>query len=152
MCMCCPPIYSRRLACEHASRGHTGGRSRRITQPAGLALVLLQEGFSRSFCPSTVKSDVVNERMNRSPLAKLCPMQVALMVVNKFTHISRAGPTVCVCFFSSHSFWTSSLLDVPAGVTQEGRSHRISHPPSFCGACLNFSREKDAAIPFPRRP
>ena len=26
----------------------------------------------------------------------------------------------CVCFvFSSHSFWTSSSLDVPAGVTQE---------------------------------
>ena len=33
-----------------------------------------------------------------------------------------------------------------------GRLHRISHPPSFCGACLNFSREKDSAIPFPRRP
>ena len=33
-----------------------------------------------------------------------------------------------------------------------GRSHRISHPPSFCGACLNFSREKDSAISFPRRP
>ena len=33
-----------------------------------------------------------------------------------------------------------------------GRSHRISHSPSFCGACLNFSREKDSAIPFPRRP
>ena len=28
-----------------------------------------------------------------------------------------------------------------------GRSYRISHPPSFCGACLNFSREKDSAIP-----
>ena len=46
---------------------------------------------------------------------------------------------MCVCVFSSHSFWTSSSLDVPAGVTQEeghtgGRSHRISHPPSFCGA------------------
>ena len=26
---------------------------------------------------------------------------------------------VCVCVFSSHSFWTSSLLDVPAGVTHE---------------------------------
>ena len=25
---------------------------------------------------------------------------------------------VCVCVFSSHSFWTSSSLDVPAGVTQ----------------------------------
>ena len=33
-----------------------------------------------------------------------------------------------------------------------GRSHRISHPPSFCGARLSFSREKDSAIPFPRRP
>ena len=26
---------------------------------------------------------------------------------------------VCVCVFSSHSFWTSSSLDVPGGVTQE---------------------------------
>ena len=26
---------------------------------------------------------------------------------------------VCVCVFSSHRFWTSSSLDVPAGVTQE---------------------------------
>ena len=24
-----------------------------------------------------------------------------------------------MCVFSSHSFWTSSSLDVPAGVTQE---------------------------------
>ena len=31
------------------------------------------------------------------------------------------------------------------------RSHRVS-PPSFCGACLIFSREKDSAVPFPRRP
>ena len=33
-----------------------------------------------------------------------------------------------------------------------GRSHRNSHPPSFCGACLNFSRKKESAIPFPHRP
>ena len=26
---------------------------------------------------------------------------------------------VCVCVLSSHSFWTSSSLDVSAGVTQE---------------------------------
>ena len=26
---------------------------------------------------------------------------------------------MCVCVFSPHSFWTSSSLDVPAGVTQE---------------------------------
>ena len=51
-----------------------------------------------------------------------------------------------MCVFSSHSFGTSSSLDVPAGVTQK-EGHRISHPPSFCSACLNFSREKDSAIP-----
>ena len=28
-------------------------------------------------------------------------------------------PSECVSVFSSHSFWTSSSLDVPAGVTQE---------------------------------
>ena len=62
--------------------------------------------------------------------------------------------SLCVCVFSSHPLWTSSSLDVPAGVTQEeghtgGRSHRIFNPPSFCGACLDFCREKDSAIPFP---
>ena len=31
-----------------------------------------------------------------------------------------SGMCVCVCVFSSHPFWTSSSLDVPAGVTQEG--------------------------------
>ena len=30
-----------------------------------------------------------------------------------------SGRGVCVCVFSSHSFWTSSSLDVPAGATQE---------------------------------
>ena len=54
----------------------------------------------------------------------------------------------CVCVFPSHSFWTSSSLDVPAGHTG-GRPHRISRPPSFCGAYLDFSREKNSAIPFP---
>ena len=41
---------------------------------------------------------------------------------------------VCVCILPIHS----------------GHQDRISHPPFFCGACLNFSREKDSAIPFPR--
>ena len=58
---------------------------------------------------------------------------------------------VCVCVFFPF------ILDIKfVGRTSRGhtggRSHRIYHPPSFCGACLNFSREKDSAIPFPRRP
>ena len=57
---------------------------------------------------------------------------------------------VCVCFFPS-------ILDIKfVGRTSRGhtggRSHRIFNPPSFCGACLDFCREKDSAIPFPRRP
>ena len=35
----------------------------------------------------------------------------------------RLGPSACVCMcvcvFSSHLFWTSSSLDIPAGVTQD---------------------------------
>ena len=71
---------------------------------------------------------------------------VCVCVFIKLHITTQSGPE-CVCVFSSHSFWTSSSLDVPAGVTQEEghtgrRSHRIFHPPSFfCGACLDFSRE-----------
>ena len=59
--------------------------------------------------------------------------------------------SVCVCVFFPF------ILDIKfVGRTSRGntggRSHRISHPPSFCVACLNFSRERDPAIPFPRRP
>ena len=65
--------------------------------------------------------------------------------------LNLGGPCVCVCVFFPF------ILDIKfVGRTSRGhtggRSHRIFHPPSFCGACLNFSREKDSAIPFPRRP
>ena len=57
---------------------------------------------------------------------------------------------LCVCVFFP------SILDIKfVGHTSRGhkggRPHRISHP-SFCAACLHFSREKDSAIPFPRQP
>ena len=48
---------------------------------------------------------------------------------------------VCVCALSSHVLWTSGLWRTSRGHTG-GRSHRIS-PPSFCGARLNFYREKN---------
>ena len=55
------------------------------------------------------------------------------------------GECVYVCVFFSF------ILDIKfVGRTSRGhtvgRPHRIFHPPSFCGACLNFSREKDSAI------
>ena len=47
----------------------------------------------------------------------------------------------CVCVFSSHPFWTSSSLDVPAGVTQEeGHIGFIIHLPSAVRALIFVAR------------
>ena len=58
---------------------------------------------------------------------------------------------VCVCVFFPFILDIKFVGRNSRGHTG-GSSHRIFHPPSFCGACLNFSREKDSAITFPRRP
>ena len=48
---------------------------------------------------------------------------------------------VCVCVFSSHPFWTSSSLDVPAGVTQEeGHTGFLIHLPSAVRASIFVAR------------
>ena len=49
---------------------------------------------------------------------------------------------VCVCVvFSSHSFWTSSSLDVPAGVTQEeGHTGFLIHLLSAVRALIFIAR------------
>ena len=61
-------------------------------------------------------------------------------VIQSF-YASRIDPPsvcVCVCFFSSHSFWTSISLDVPAGVAQEeGQTGFFIHLLSAARA-LNF--------------
>ena len=77
--------------------------------------------------------------------------KVVLKVVPVTGVVAFASPCVCVCVFFP------SILDIKfVGRTSRGhtggRSHRIFNPPSFCGACLDFCREKDSAIPFPRRP
>ena len=52
--------------------------------------------------------------------------------------------TVCVYVFFPFIMDIKFVARTSRGHTG-GRSHRISHPPSFCGACLDFSREKDSA-------
>ena len=48
---------------------------------------------------------------------------------------------VCVFFFSSHPFWASSSLDVPAGVTQEeGHTGFLIHLPSTVHALIFVAR------------
>ena len=54
-------------------------------------------------------------------------------------YVSRQRGTMCV--FSSHSFWTSSSLDVPAGVTQEkGHTGFLIHLLSAVHALIFLAR------------
>ena len=55
--------------------------------------------------------------------------------------LANAYRKVCVCVFSSHPFWTSSSLDVPAGVTQEeGHTGFLIHLPSAVRALIFVAR------------
>ena len=54
-----------------------------------------------------------------------------------------------MCVFSSHSFWTSSPLDVPAGVTQEeGHSEFFVHLPSAVRALIFLARRIQPSLPL----
>ena len=54
---------------------------------------------------------------------------------------STVNSNFVLCVFSSHSFWTSSSLDVPAGVTQnEGHTGFLIHLFSAVRALLFFAR------------
>ena len=57
-------------------------------------------------------------------------------------HVGTPKHTVCcVCVFSSHSLWTSGLLDVPAGVTQEeGHTEFLIHLLSAVRASIFLAR------------
>ena len=53
---------------------------------------------------------------------------------------------MCVLAFSSHSFWTSSSLDVPTGVTQEeGHTRFFIHLLSAVRALIFLTRR---ILPF----
>ena len=50
--------------------------------------------------------------------------------------------------FSSHSFWTSNSLDVPAGVTQEeGHTGFLIHLPSAARALIFLARRIQPFLP-----
>ena len=58
-----------------------------------------------------------------------------------YNYVLRRHPFMCVCVFSSHPFWTSSSLDVPAGVTQEeGHTGFLIHLPSAVRALIFVAR------------
>ena len=69
-----------------------------------------------------------------------------------YTHYWYQVSSGCVCCVFFPFILDIKVVGRAGQGHKGGRSHRISHPPSFCGARLNFYREKDSAIPFPRRP
>ena len=60
----------------------------------------------------------------------------------------KQGSFTVLCVFSSYSFWTSSSLDVPAGVTQEG-SHTgfFIHLSSAVRALIFLARRIQHSFP-----
>ena len=58
---------------------------------------------------------------------------------------------MCVCLYCYPIYSGRRTCGRTSRGHTGGRPHRFSHPPSFCGACLNFYREKASAVPFPRR-
>ena len=62
-----------------------------------------------------------------------------ILVILCHSHWSSQGGSVCV--LSSHSFWTSSSLDAPAGVTQEeGHTGFLTHLLSAVRALIFLAR------------
>ena len=65
----------------------------------------------------------------------------AKLSLSNAPRLSFSDLCVCVCVFSSHPFWTSSSLDVPAGVTQEeGHTGFLIHLPSAVRALIFVAR------------
>ena len=66
---------------------------------------------------------------------------VLLMSAALRSPCDRLPFTICVCVFSSLPFWTSSSLDVPAGVTQEeGHTGFLIRLPSAVRALIFVAR------------
>ena len=73
----------------------------------------------------------------------VCPPFFYLECIKEHSEIAKRKvcTVCCVCVFSSHPFWTSSSLDVPAGVTQEeGHTGFLIHLPSAVRALIFVAR------------
>ena len=72
-----------------------------------------------------------------------CPLHQSVVICCR---LARDGgrdcsKQMCVCVFSSNLFWTSSSLDVPAGVIQEeGHTGFLIHLPSAVRALIFLAR------------
>ena len=69
-------------------------------------------------------------------MVRVCMLYQLFLILKKNLNASTV-----VCVFSSHSFWTSSSLDVPVGVTQEeGHTEFLIHLLSAVRALIFLAR------------
>ena len=100
------------------------------------------------FCPFVwCQTELLNSSQNllpnlpRTRNARFCPRSLGYTRFCPSPFFKEWATWVCVCVFSSHSFWTSSSLDVPAGVTQEeGHTGFLIHLLSAVRALIFLAR------------
>ena len=88
-------------------------------------------------------SFIMDQSINNARLFFPTPTNSVRMysLVDMFDTCKKVSEAVCMCVFSSHPFWTSSSLDVPAGVTQEeGHTGFLIHLPSAVRALIFVAR------------
>ena len=73
--------------------------------------------------------------LKMTPVHKFTTAGCVIQSISYSSVFSKFTTAGCVCVFSSHSFWTSSSLDVPAGVTQE-EGHTLLHTLKCCCTLL----------------
>ena len=92
------------------------------------------DGFDLPMAQTKALASAITE-ISCSVVAESSKMNLGSILANS------AVCHVCVCVFSSHPFWTSSSLDVPAGVTQEeGHTGFLIHLPSAVRALIFVAR------------
>ena len=91
-------------------------------------------------CISLMADGPQSARLPIPPTAATLPFYPVVLTRRIFPSLPGSR-LVCVCVFSSHPFWTSSSLDVPAGVTQEeGHTGFLIHLPSAVRALIFVAR------------
>ena len=90
-----------------------------------------------------LRTTVKDELLRSKCFQIICtvPIFTVYIVCTYILYTNLFSDNVCVCVFSSHPFWTSSSLDVPAGVTQEeGHTGFLIHLPSAVRALIFVAR------------
>ena len=153
------PYSARKPRCPrspqaHGSLGFTNNLSEGSSKHDWILLLSAVLGGEESPAPRPSHAPILcSARSARLPTTgqnTVC-VCVCVCVFIKLHITTQSGPVVCVCVFCHPIYSGRQACGRTSRGHTRGRSHRIS-PPSFCGACLNFSREKDSAVPFPRRP